>query len=114
MIPADPVFSTVVTIANGATASSAADANGFGLVGIATPASLTSTTTGLELSNDGGATWLPIRNAAGDAIAIALGTSRYVTLSLADMPGLPGQIRLSVGSAEGGARSLTLFFRQLH
>lgn len=114
MIPADPVFSTVVTIASGATQSSAAEAKGFGLVGIITPAALTSTTTGLELSVDDGATWLPIKNADGDSIAIALGTSRYVTLSLADMPGLPGQIRLAAGSAEGADRSLTLFFRQLH
>jgi hypothetical protein len=114
MIPADPVFASKVTIANGATASSAAISQGYGLVGIATPAALTSTTTGLELSFDQGATWLPVKDQDGNAIAIALGTSRYVALSLAGMPGLPGQIRLAAGSAEGGDRTLTLFFRQLH
>jgi hypothetical protein len=114
MIPADPIFSTVVTIANGAAVSSAAEANGFGLVGIATPAALTSTTAGLELSFNEGATWLPVRNSLGQSVSIALGTSRYIALSIADMPGLPGLIRLTTGSNEAAGRSITLFLRQLN
>lgn len=108
----DPVDYVEVTAASGATTSSQLDLRGFCLVGVATPAALTSTSATIQTSPDGGTTWLPVHNREGDAITIALGASRYVALSPAEMPGL-GVVRLLLGSAEQAARTIVLAVRKL-
>lgn len=108
----DPVDLVEVTVQAGSATSSTVDLRGFCLVGVATPAVLTSTSATIRTSLDGGATWLPVYNRDGDPISLALGSSRYVAISPAEIPGL-GPMRLVLGLSEPSARTLRLAVRKL-
>lgn len=95
-----------LTIANGATQSSTLHLDADTLVGIQTPAALTSTALSFEASTDS-VTWTAVRYPDGSAYSVNVTTSKAYPL--------PGglfapwdYVRIIAGSAEGGARSITV------
>ena len=113
MIARDRTYSTEITVPNGGTKSSIVDGRGHILVAISTPASLTSTTATVQVSLDGGTTWLAATDPDGSPITITLAASRYIAVPVATMPAVNGMLRLVLGSAEAAARSLHAHFRPL-
>lgn len=112
MIAADPIYTEPSVVANGATESAHVQLSGHVLIGVAVPATITSTTAELQTSIDAGVTWLPIYDRDGVKYSLALGASRYVALPPGDIAGLHN-VRLKTGSAEGAARTFTLVLRKL-
>lgn len=98
---------TTVTIANGATTSTAytLPANKR-LVAIQTPSALTSTAITFEQSSDDGVTYQPVYNESS-AYSITTSTSRYHRVNGEVFDGVR-VVRLIGGSTEGGARTITL------
>ena len=98
---------TTVTIANGATTSTAytLPANKR-LVAIQTPSALTSTTITFEQSSNDGATYTPVYNEA-TLYSITTAASRYHRVNGEVFDGVR-VVRLVGGSTEASARTITL------
>ena len=109
----DPLFEALFTVGETATVSSAEDGRGFGLAGLALPADLTSTTIGLQISVDDGDTWLDVYDSTGALLSFTVAPGIYVALPIYALPGIPGQVRLTLGSAEADAREILAYFRKL-
>lgn len=105
MRPGTPGTRTV-TIANGATVSAAADMGAASLVGIITPAALTGTAFGLQASADG-VSYADVYGTSGSAVSVTAAPSRYIAVPRTTIDGARF-VRVVSGSAEGGARSITL------
>jgi hypothetical protein len=73
------------------------------LVGLFTPAALTSTAFSIEVSHDG-MTWVPVHNTDGTAFGVTVAPGRYTVIAPSVSFGW-GHIRL-VGIAEGADRSV--------
>lgn len=100
------------TIATDATASDSQDVKGHVPVGIITPAALTSTSAELQVSIDGGTTFVPVYDKDGTKYSLTLAPSRFVAIPPGDIAGLH-ELRLVVGTAEDAARTLQLVCRSL-
>lgn len=99
-----------VTVASGATASSGIETDGLPLVGIITPAALTSASAALYGSLDG-TTWYPIYDNLGAAAEAIVSTSRWVACYWPDL--YVPWVRLEMASAEGDDRMLTLVLAEV-
>ena len=110
-LAADPIYTQDAVVANGGTNSSSVDLNGHVLIGIATPADLTSTSGELQTSIDN-ETWLPIYDREGNQFTLELAASRFIAIPPGDIAGLHN-VRIVVGSAEGAERTLKLVCRKL-
>ena len=99
-----------VTVESGATASTGIETDGLPLVGIVTPAALTSTSASMYGSMDG-TTYYPIYDNNGAQATAQLSTSRWVACYWPDL--YVPYVRLELDTAEGGARSLTLVFAEV-
>ncbi len=104
-------YETTVTIANGATLSSAADLTGYALVGIIMPAAFTGTSITFSMSDDG-TTFYAITNAGGTALSATVAASKCILFTPGDFVGVR-HLKLTSGSAEGGARTIKLIMRKL-
>lgn len=78
------------------------------LVGLFTPAALTSTTLAIQVSHDG-ITWVPVHVAEGTAYSVTVGPGRYVAIPPAISIGW-GYIRI-VGIAEAADRQIVARFQ---
>ena len=112
MIAPDNVYTVDLLIAAGTGVSSSYDARGHILAGLILPAALTSTSMGIAFSEDG-VNFVPVFPQSGGAVAITVGTSRFVSLSLTGIASLPGFIRLTCGSTEVADRVVKAVFRPL-
>lgn len=82
-----------------------------GLVGIVTPAALTSTTLTIKPSLDG-TTALTHADYTGSTFTIPCGASRWISLDPALFAGFP-YVQIIMGSAEAAARTLTLMMTEV-
>lgn len=92
-----------VTIANGASVSSAVRLDGRRLVGWLNPAALTNTAFDVQHSNDGGTNFYDITALK----AVAVTVSEWTTIDPADAC-LAQYVRLQGAGNEGGARTIIL------
>lgn len=100
---------TTLTVANGATLSDAINCNGQGIIGVIMPAALTSTAMTFTGSQDN-VTFTALYNAAGTALSTTVAANRIILFTPGDLIGLQW-IKLVMGSAEGGARSIQVITR---
>jgi len=105
------LVNTTVTIANGATVSGAAVlGGGLQLVAVQCPAALTSTAMTFTGSTDG-TTYVAVYAMDGAAAySITVGVDRIVPVDIRCFAGL-AYVKCVAGSAEGGARVITLITR---
>jgi hypothetical protein len=113
---ATPVLAdaSVVTIPAAAGSSGAFKLGARSLVGIATPATLVSTSLTLAGCDTEGGTYLPIRDYAGNVLTITVGTSRHIVLPPVPFGLLPRYIKLTTAATEGAVREITMFTRPLY
>jgi hypothetical protein len=106
---ADTMINSVpVTIANGATVSSLVSLKGFALVGIQTPAALTGVAITFQSCDSTGVTCVPVKvTTSGTALSQTVTTSSYYAIDPVAFYGV-AYLKLVSGSAEGGARALTV------
>lgn len=112
-IPADPILTREVTVANGQTISSDVDLRGHVVVGVVTPAALTSTSLTFQQKLDGETTWKTIHDREGTAYTVTVAADRFVAIPPGDVAAFRNT-RLVMGSAEGGARTIKLVLRALN
>jgi hypothetical protein len=108
-----PVLNTTdVTIANGATLSTAADlSNGQTLAGLILPAALTSTAITFTMCDTSAGTFVPVYAAGGAAVySLTVGAARYVPVDRDAFAGAKF-VKVVGGSSEGGARTIRLSLR---
>lgn len=99
-----------VTIASGQTTSSAADLGGYQLVGIQTPAALTSTAITFTAATGAAGTYTAVYDYAGTQYTLTVSTSRWVYLEPVVFAGMR-YIKLVGGSSEGADRTINLIVR---
>ena len=102
---------TSVTIAQGATVSSAIDMRGQAMVAILLPSALTGTTMSFKGSWDG-TNFYDAYNTSGTPLSIAVSTNRWVFFTATDFVALD-YLQLVSGSAEAGARTIIVKTRSL-
>lgn len=95
------------TIANGQTVSGAVDLGSKRLFAIVTPAALTSTAMTFQASHDG-STYNAVYDESGSQLSYTVSTSRYIVISSPARWIGVRYLKVVGGSAEGGARSITL------
>ena len=100
-----------VTIANGATVSNAIDLGEMAIVGIQTPAALTSTAFTFQASSDN-VTYAAVYKVDGTQYTMTVSTSRYHVVPPADLAGIRW-LKVVGGSAEGGDRVITVLARHV-
>jgi len=94
-----------VTIANGASTSTAFDVSGYKEIAVVMPSAWTTATVGLEASTTLTGTYTTVHD-GNDAIAITVGTNRTVMLSNKIGPLL--FVRLKASANQDAARTLTV------
>lgn len=97
------------TILSGATSSDAVQLNGYGMVGIILPATLTSTAMTFTGSQDG-STYTALYNTSGTQLSITVAASRIVLFVPGDFVGI-NYLKLVAGSAEGADRTISVISR---
>lgn len=103
--------STEVTIASGATESTAAYLGGTRCVAIVTPSSITGTSLTLKGSFDG-VNYFDLYNSSGTKLTITASSSQWIALVPADLAGA-AFLKVVSGSAEAAERTITLVTRPL-
>lgn len=98
-----------VTIAQGASTSSAINLSSMGFVGFITPASLTGTAFTFTGSIDD-STYTALYNSDNTAYSITVGTSRYYCLNPADFLGMK-YVKIVSNDTEAAARTITVITR---
>jgi hypothetical protein len=100
------------TIANGGTTSAVKNLQGYSLVGVVTPAALTSTVVSFKALIPGTTTYVPVYDATNTLIDVDVATNeaRYYALNPQDFCGIDN-LQLVCGSAEGAARTFYLVVR---
>jgi hypothetical protein len=90
MYPIGPITQKILTIANGASVSDALPCGNARAIAVVLPNPWTAADVGVEVSTDGGATWAPMFDNAGNEYAIkaAAAAARFVVLSLQDWLGV--------------------------
>jgi hypothetical protein len=99
------------TIANGQTLSSAIVLNGFTPVSILMPAAFTGTALTFQGSLDG-TNFFDVKKSDGSALSYTVAQGTFVALDPTLFQGMTA-IKLKSGSAEGGARTLTVAVKGL-
>lgn len=105
------IMTSDVTIANGATTSDALDLAGCTLTGIVFPASMTGTAMTFSVSHDG-TTFRAMKDSTGANISITITSSAHIALLASDFASVR-YIKLVSGSAETGAKTITILFRNV-
>ena len=105
-------FNVTTTIANGASESSAIDLDGHWLGAVSLPAAWTAADLTVLASPDGGSTWLPVYDAAGNEVTIQADTERWVAVTRESTEAYR-RIKLRSGNAatpvnQGAARTIHL------
>lgn len=98
-----------VTIANGATTSSALDLSTNGFVGFIMPAAFTGTAVTFTGSIDN-STFTALYNSDNSAFSITVSAARYYCLWPADFLGMR-YVKIVSNATEGGARTITVITR---
>lgn len=102
-----------LAIANSAQSSSAIDLKGFTLVGILLPAAFTGTAITFEVSNAIGGTYVALKSTtSGTALSYTVAQGTYAAIDPKDFYGVRF-LKVKSGSAEGGARTLSLALKGL-
>jgi hypothetical protein len=110
--PVYPTFGTLAAIANGATQSSAVDLTNFVLCGMFIPSAFTGTTITFQCSDAAGGTYVNIADGAGNVLTKTVAVSQYIYLDPNIFAGVRF-LKITSGSAEGGARSVELVVRAI-
>lgn len=100
---------TTATITSGQTVSAAVAIVGVSILGIVTPAALTGTAFTFQVSADG-STYVPLYDAGGVQVSVAVAASRGVYLDPAIFASWRN-VKVVSGSAEGADRIITLLTR---
>lgn len=103
---------TTLTVENGQTTSDALNCNGQGMIGLIMPAALTSTALTFTGSQDN-STFTAFYNTQGVQLTVACAASRIILFTPGDLIGLQ-YIKLVMGSAEGGRRSIQAITRTFY
>jgi hypothetical protein len=90
--------------------SEAAALGGGTLVGIRTPAALTSTTLTLKAAGDENTSYLDVYDESGNQITIQIGVDRHIMLAPSDWASVEF-LKLSMGSNEAADRTFVLLVR---
>lgn len=100
-------------IANGGTTSQALLVAGGVITGIITPSALTSTAITFTACDTATGTFVPVYDSDGNQVSLAVAVSRAIGLSGSEADALAPWpfIKLVCGSAEGGARTITVVVR---
>src|SRR5689334_1690823 len=98
-----------VTILSGQTVSNAVDIQDQQIVGLITPAALTSIAITFQGSHDG-VTYNPVTKTDGSNYSLVVAASKYVTINPNDLAGLRF-VKVVAGTAEGADRSIILMLR---
>ncbi len=101
-----------VVITAGTSSSNGLSLGGCSLVGVVTPATMTSTSLRFEASFDGGTSYIPIENGAGGNISKTISGGEYIPLDAADFLGV-NYLRIISGSNEASNRTLTVIMRAI-
>jgi len=101
------VIIKTTTIANGQTASSEVDLEGFVLVGFETPAALTGTAMTFTVASAAAGTHKALKTSGGSALSFTVAASGYYSVDPVNFWGVR-ILKLVSGSAEGAERTLTL------
>ncbi len=109
-------FTQAVTIASGASLSSAASLNNATLVGVLAPAAWTAAGLSFEVALEPGGTFYPVRDAAGDVVeCVGFSAGDYILLPAGAFHGIAEiKVRSATSGSpvnQGAARTLTLVFR---
>jgi hypothetical protein len=88
----------------------ALDLRGKALVGIVTPAALTSTSMTFKFSHDSGTTFTDLYDSSGNQVSITVAASRFIGLLAEDFVGAT-HIKLATGSGEAADRTITAVMR---
>lgn len=99
-----------MSIANGAQSSSAIDLKGFVLAGIKLPAVFTGTALTFEVSDAIDGTFQPLYDASNALVSMTVAQGRWYAVDPANFQGVQF-LKIKSGSAEGGARTLTVSLR---
>lgn len=97
------------TIGSGQTVSDTVTLNGFGMVGLIMPSTLTSTAMSFNGSQDG-TNFSPLYNTSGTLLSITVAASRIILLSPGDFVGI-NYLQLVAGTAEGSTRTIQVISR---
>jgi hypothetical protein len=102
-----------VPIANGETTSAVVCLRDHAMVGLITPAALTSTAITFTASTTEGGTFVPVYDSDGSVVSLAVAQARAIGLSGAEADALAPFVWIKVvcGSAEADDRVLTLVLK---
>jgi len=106
---------TSQTIASGQTTSESLDLQKSAdcVLGIVTPAALTSTAITFEASFDGGTTWVPVQQVdGGGAFSLTVSTSQFIPIDPRVFAGVE-LLRIVGGSSEGADREIGVVLREV-
>ena len=103
-------FSKTVTILSGATVSNAIDIGGGTLVGLITPAALTSTAISFQSAPSLAGTYVACKDGAGSSISKTVAASQDIKIASSDLFGRQF-LKLVAGTTEGADRIITLIIR---
>ena len=99
-----------ITIASGQTESEALGLGAGVIVGIQTPAALTSTAMTFKVSSDGENTYKDMYNDAGTQVSVTVAADRFIRFVPQDFAGVES-LKLVMGTAEGADRDIIVTFR---
>jgi hypothetical protein len=106
----NPVQYLSVTIANNAQVSSAVDLGGYVLSGLILPATFTSTAITFQMGNETQGTYFDIYDSTNTQLSMTVTQGRSYLFQPSDFVGVR-YLKIKSGSAEGGARTVTLIAR---
>lgn len=101
-----------VVISSGQTESTEIDLNGTTLVGVMTPATITSTTLTFKAALTSGGTFNAVTGTSGSAISYTISAGKYFAIDPKDFHGVR-YLKLVGGSSEGADRTLTVLSKSL-
>lgn len=101
----------ICTVASGATVSGALDLGELAVVGIVTPAAITSTAMTFQASADG-VTYNQVTTRDGTVYSVTISASKHIVIPPADLCGIR-YLKVVGGSAEGADRNITVLLRSV-
>lgn len=102
----------IVTVANGATVSSAIDLGNLSVVGLILPV-LTSTAITFQASDSLAGTYQAVKGSDGNSVSYTVASSTYVVILPTALAGIRF-LKLVCGSAEGAARTITVIAKECY
>lgn len=110
VIPLGQLLQSTTSISNAGTVSTAVNTGGAVLVGIQMPAAFTGTALTFQAATGPSATYQQVVDSSGSAISYTVAAGKYVAVDPTKFHGVQ-YLKVVSGSAEGGARSLTLMLK---